>query len=133
MAEHHASTSSAGKSHFVIALITTLKQSSMLQAFVAHPDLMAPSLHQVQRELHCQPQLSRRDQATQVPFHLAVGFVVVVEIGVDVALIEGGCVRDGLARRSVRRVLSPRQTERIGPALERFCRLDRESFRTLWR
>jgi hypothetical protein len=43
--------------------------------------------------------MSRRHQATQVPFHLAVGFVVVVEIAVDVARIEGGSVRDGLARR----------------------------------
>ena len=62
-----------------------------------HTDLMAPSLHQVQRDLHRQPPLSRCDQATQVPFHLAVD--IVVRIAVDVARMEGGCVRDGLARR----------------------------------
>lgn len=33
MAEHHASTSSAGKSHFVIALITTPAQFIEMAAF----------------------------------------------------------------------------------------------------
>jgi hypothetical protein len=32
-------------------------------------------------------------------FHLGVGLVIVVEVAVDVALIEGGGLRDGLARR----------------------------------
>ena len=64
-----------------------------------HLDLVAPALHQLQRQWHRQPQLSRRDQAAQVPFHLGVGLVVAGEVAVDVPLIEGGCVGDRLARR----------------------------------
>jgi hypothetical protein len=68
-------------------------------AFVAHLDLIAPFLHQFQREPHCQPQLARSDQAAQVSFHFTVGFVVVVEVAVDVPLVEVGRVGDGLTRR----------------------------------
>ena len=95
-------TSAAGKSHFLSAWRTTLKQSSMssvISPFVAHLDLIASLLHQFQRELHGQPQLPRIDQAAQVAFHFAVGFVVVVEVAVDVPLVEVGRVGDGLARR----------------------------------
>jgi hypothetical protein len=56
-------------------------------------------LHQFECESHRQVQLPRADQTTQVALHFAVGFVVVVEVAVDVALIERRRVRDGLARR----------------------------------
>ena len=86
-----------GRSIQLLLAPTKRMSTSRSSTSCVDPDLMAPSLHQVQRDLHRQPQLSRCDQATQVPFHLAVGIVVVVKIAVDVGRIEGGYVRDGLA------------------------------------
>src|SRR5262245_1239317 len=69
------------------------------QPFVAHFDLVAPLLHQLPCQPHGHWQLSRADPAAQVAFPFAVVFVVVGEVAVDVAPVQGGRVGDGLLRR----------------------------------
>src|SRR5262249_42799045 len=49
-------------------------------------------------QLHGHVQLSCIDQASEVSFHFAVRFVVIVEVAVDVALVKVGRVGDGLTR-----------------------------------
>lgn len=69
------------------------------QPFVAHFNLPASLFHQLQRKLHRQVQFSQINQAAQVAFDFTIGFVVVAEIAVDIALVEIGRVRDRMARR----------------------------------
>lgn len=58
-------------------VMPTARPARGSQAVIAHFDLIAPLLHQLQREPHRRPQLLRLDQAAQVALHFAVGFVVV--------------------------------------------------------